>query len=414
MTTIAYRNIFETGTVTVDSEDADYPKENAYDWLPYPGDVWKPAASGTHYITVDAGADASADYFAVHAHDIDSVKLQYSNDNFSTDVNDVDIPAQNMLKYSEEFDNAAFIKVNTTVFPNAATAPDGTLTADKIISDGTIDPFLYQNYTVGVLASRTFTVSFYAWTDAGQPTESNLFIIAISGSPSESPNKTITLTTTPTLYDFTFTFDAAQTATQIMSRFDLVQNPTAGDYVYLWGAQLTETSKVQPYIKTTSATYPAIAPDGSKLIYREFTSLASRYWRFEVIKASAPSSVGVITLGEKLTIPESMRAGFSPANLARTNKYLNSTSDEGQFLGRRLISNGSSMNLSFNILTPEFARSSWDVFIQHAEVKPFFFAWNYDSYPTEVAFCWTTGKIKPPTYGSQTYMTASLKVKANT
>jgi hypothetical protein len=44
----------------------------------------------------------------------------------------------NLLTYSEQFDNAAWSKVSTTVAVNAATAPDGTTTADKIIVNNTI------------------------------------------------------------------------------------------------------------------------------------------------------------------------------------------------------------------------------------------------------------------------------------
>lgn len=41
--------------------------------------------------------------------------------------------ATNLLLYSEQLDNAAWIKTNVTVTPNATTAPDGTTTADKIV-----------------------------------------------------------------------------------------------------------------------------------------------------------------------------------------------------------------------------------------------------------------------------------------
>lgn len=41
----------------------------------------------------------------------------------------------NLLTYSQEFDNAVWTKQRSTVTANAAIAPDGTLTADKIIED---------------------------------------------------------------------------------------------------------------------------------------------------------------------------------------------------------------------------------------------------------------------------------------
>lgn len=247
MPSIGYQNHFATGTVSVDSEDASYLKENAYDWLIYPGDVWKPATSGTHYITVDMGSSTAADYWSVYSHDVDSVKLQYSNDNFATDVHDVG---------------------------------------------------------------------------------------------------------------------------------------------------------------------GAVSPAGREVIYKEFSSISSRYWRLVVIKSAGPSSIGWVTLGQKLTIPESVQVGFEPYSLAGGNQYLNNDSEGGYPLGRSLIRTGEEFDLSFDLLTPAFIRSSWDAFIQHAEQKPFVFAWDYSVYPAEVAICWTDKKIPKPSYHLPNFMRAQLKVKA--
>lgn len=247
MPSIAYENYFTTGTVSVDSEDSDYLKENAYDWLTYPGDVWKPATSGTHYITVDMGSAVDADFWAVYGHDVDSIKLQYSSDNFAADINDV-----------------------------------GT----------------------------------------------------------------------------------------------------------------------------------SVSPSGDEVIYKEFTSINARYWRLQVVKAASVSSIGLVMLGEKLTVPESVQVGFTPPTLTGGNDYMNSESEGGYFLGRSLIKNGRQFSLSFPLLTPSFIRDSWDLFIQHAEAKPFIFAWDYDNYPAEVAYCWTDKKIDVPNYHQPNFMQASLKVRA--
>ena len=246
MPSIAYHNLFTSGTVSVDSDDTDYPKENAYDWFIYPGDVWKPATSGTHYITLDAGAAVDADYWGVYGHDIDSVKLQYSTDNFSTSINDV-----------------------------------GT----------------------------------------------------------------------------------------------------------------------------------AVTPTGDEPIYKEFTSVNARYWRLEVIKSAGPSSLGLVMLGEKLTIPESVPVGFRPYTLAGGDEYLNSESDGGYPLGRSIIRKGAELNVDFELLTPAFIRNSWDPFVQHAENYPFMFAWDYSNYPAEIGLCWTEGKQPKASYHLPNLMRASLRAK---
>ena len=65
----------------------------------------------------------------------------------------------NLLTYSEQFDNAIWIKSAVTVTANTDTAPDGTLTADKIIPAVASVAFkeLQQNVTISASTSYTFS-----------------------------------------------------------------------------------------------------------------------------------------------------------------------------------------------------------------------------------------------------------------
>jgi hypothetical protein len=67
----------------------------------------------------------------------------------------------NLLTYSSQFDNAAWIKDAGSVTANAATAPDGTVSADKLVENGavTAHPF-YQGPSV-TNAATPYTASFY-------------------------------------------------------------------------------------------------------------------------------------------------------------------------------------------------------------------------------------------------------------
>ena len=67
----------------------------------------------------------------------------------------------NLLTYSQDFDNAAWAKVNSpTVLQNVATAPDGTVTADSIqaVTSGT---FQYISQTASSTPNTTVTASIY-------------------------------------------------------------------------------------------------------------------------------------------------------------------------------------------------------------------------------------------------------------
>jgi hypothetical protein len=89
---ICYRNILESGTVTVTSENSAFPKAALYDrdiGFLFKGNT----TPANFYITVDQGASISyeVDRLIIPAgHNLDglALKLQYSTDNFGSDIND--------------------------------------------------------------------------------------------------------------------------------------------------------------------------------------------------------------------------------------------------------------------------------------------------------------------------------------
>jgi hypothetical protein len=67
-----------------------------------------------------------------------------------------------LLTYSEQFDNAAWTKLQSSVTANSATAPDGTTTADSFIEDSSTNTHLALQIPSGVPTNTTFSVSVYA------------------------------------------------------------------------------------------------------------------------------------------------------------------------------------------------------------------------------------------------------------
>lgn len=67
---------------------------------------------------------------------------------------------RNLLTYTEQFDNASWILASATLTANAATAPDGTITAEKLIASATASTHgVGQNLTVPT--ATTYTGSVY-------------------------------------------------------------------------------------------------------------------------------------------------------------------------------------------------------------------------------------------------------------
>ena len=76
----------------------------------------------------------------------------------------MEIARTNLATYNQQFDNAAWTKSNSTITANAATAPDGTATADLLVESATTAVHeVSQTFTV--TAANVYTVSVFAKTN---------------------------------------------------------------------------------------------------------------------------------------------------------------------------------------------------------------------------------------------------------
>ncbi len=171
----------------------------------------------------------------------------------------------NLLLRSEEFDNAYWSKTNSTVTANATTAPNGTLTAEKLITNSGASGGRV-NVSITATAGTPVTLSCYA-----KQGETNIFSLFISdgitGRAAEFNLTTGTVSGTPTAgmtasiqpvgdgwYRCVATVAGASLSGTTRS-LRIVQNVVANDGtsgLFIWGAQLEESSTVGEYIPTTS------------------------------------------------------------------------------------------------------------------------------------------------------------------
>lgn len=121
--------------------------------------------------------------------------------------------------------------------------------------------------------------------------------------------------------------------------------------------------------------------------------------------------IGVVQMGALLRCPSGVNVGFAPMNMSRDNRVTNSTTEGGHFVGRSLIRRGASGNIDLSLLDPDWVRDYWDAFADHAELKPFFFAWSPVNHPAEVVYCWTDGRIRTPEYHKAKFMRVSVNLK---
>jgi hypothetical protein len=160
----------------------------------------------------------------------------------------------NLLTYSEQFDNAVWAKINTTVTANATVAPDGTSTAEQISFLGTTEGTVTQNTGASVSG---VTYVFSIWLRADSPQTVTLrFRSTVTQSAS----------VTTSWQRFTFVRTAADTNEHFIG---IASGDTSAKTVFAWGAQL-EVGAFQTSYVPSVASQVTRAADNASMIGNNF------------------------------------------------------------------------------------------------------------------------------------------------
>ena len=153
---------------------------------------------------------------------------------------------ENLLTYSQEFDNAAWVKASVTVVANADIAPDGTLTADYL-SPTSADSNIQRDFTPAGALPYVFTVWLKSATGANVSTQ----LVCNRTSP-YSVVQTQAITVTTSWQRFTLSFSALDASLHNLA-VGRASTLETGENLLIWGAQLEQRSSATAYTPTTTA-----------------------------------------------------------------------------------------------------------------------------------------------------------------
>jgi hypothetical protein len=190
-----------------------------------------------------------------------------------------------MLTNSEEFDDAVWTKSNTTISANQIIAPDGTLTADKLVEDATSNT--HRIFAIISEAAGTYTATIYAkysgrdfisirmFTTAGSNFATAVFNVntGVIGATASSGGYTSLVSTITSVGNGWYRCSLKATASGAVANFlmGLLDSDTAnadggttytGDGysgIYIWGAQLEAGAFASPYIPTVASQVTRVA-----------------------------------------------------------------------------------------------------------------------------------------------------------
>jgi hypothetical protein len=149
-----------------------------------------------------------------------------------------------------------------------------------------------------------------------------------------------------------------------------------------------------------------IPEDDSPLVFLDATR-SHRHVRISMTGAGSMPKLASIYIGKSLTVQRGVQPGFRPPNLSRKFVLENAMSKGGQFLNQNIRRRGVETNPQFKFLDEDWYRTFFDPFVIEAAKFPFFFAWNPQYRPREVAYAWS-GQPIMPSYHTSTHFQVGL------
>lgn len=191
---------------------------------------------------------------------------------------------RNLLTYSEQFDNAVWLRTANTISPNSTVAPDGTMTADKLVENTATNthevrqdvataaaPYVFSAYVKA--AGRNFAMLYHGQTGAAQVV--NLTTGELSGNAGLGAPTSATTSNEGNGWfrvSITITATAASNNFRVYPLLDAITYNYTGDGtsgIYIWGAQLEQGSTATEYQRITDGIQDYLTYQPMPVLYQD-------------------------------------------------------------------------------------------------------------------------------------------------
>ena len=216
----------------------------------------------------------------------------------------------NLLTYSEQFDNAAWAKTRLSVTANAIAAPDGTVTADKLIEDSTASDTHTISQSATIVSGQLHAISFYAkasersWiavqATSGFGTNSVYFNVANGTVGTIAGSGSATITSAGNGWYRCSFFPTVSTGTTAQIIIYIANGNGGAAYtgdgtsgIYIWGAQLEAGSFATSYIPTLASSVTRSADVASVNTLSPWFNATEGTLFAEVIRDAVVTSAGL-------------------------------------------------------------------------------------------------------------------------
>ncbi|MDW4550887.1 hypothetical protein R5H32_16110 [Defluviimonas sp. D31] len=379
---------------------------------------WKPAALPGKW-EIDAGGPVSVDYCAIGAHDLaatgSTLKVEYEG-----------ASRTNLFARSQELENAVWVKNGASASAGAVRAPDGSLTADKLVEDTSAGAPHRVYSTLAIAAETDYVLSVYvqaagrsygrlrAGTNIGfiEDLTFDLGAGTISGAPAGSAIEALP----EGWFRISLPFRTQVGATALSGAGVYIWDTAAGgsgggdNYagdgvsgLHVWGFQLEAGTAPSSYIATTTAAVaspwrdltPWAAITSAAPIFAIFPLRSARRWRIQVSGTTAPA-IGFVRFGRALQFEERTRyPGRTPFELARNARVIGARSVTGEPLTRIKLRDGQGLAFSWSFLSEAWVKAELPAFVRALEADLFVIAERPGTHPEDVALCWISGEALP-------------------